>query len=809
MSRNHDEESAADGESDSSSEPAESGGAVLREEAARSDSTLSRAEIERAFDAAGIQTGRESGFDDPAYVLETIDDGVYALDENFTITAVNEAVMTMTGYDRGELVGSHVSLLAGDDTISMADKMVRHLRSEGDEVGWIDTSIRSADGESIPIETRFSTVELADETTRQIGVVRDVADRRRYEEMLAALNRSARQMLRAEDDTAVYECLVYVVASVISDASVVAYRYENADTVLRPVASHGREPTPRQPGTDEWEAFAVAGDSETGDGSDSVSGPDATFRASQTGDGDLFASFDPADDAVQDQPSGRVLERHREGDDGGTDDDAPDSDEGDRQVIYAALDEFGLLAIELPAAEWYENASEFVELLAANAVAALGRVERESELALQREALMEREERLTRLHEFNDLLRRINDALVDAETVEEVATDVCDLLTTAGSVKFAWIAEPGRDGVLRPLARAGQADGYLTDVPNVDAGSESDALDGESDSANSDDEPTEPTALAAMDNEPVVVSTISDGLRTEAWRGRALSRGFQSVVSVPIAYNDVQYGVLSVYADSAGEFDGAFGDMLAELGTTAANAINGIETRRSLRSESTTELDLRITDRDTPLSRIADALGASVRFDGVVPDLDGGSLVYVTADAELEPLEDALADVERVRSLGGTVNEHSAEIRFYGDATTVAERLTDLGAAIEVATADAEGVDVTVDLPRDRDVRSIVESLSGSFESVDLRARCDRDAALRTPGEFLGALEDQLTDRQYETARTAYLSGYFDWPRASSGEDVAEALDIAQPTFSRHLRTAERKVFDLLFGADVDAGPEN
>lgn len=805
MSRNHDEGSAADEDPDSSPDSSESRGAVLREEVARSDSKLSRSEIEQAFEAAGIET-RSSGFDDPAYVLETIDDGVYALDESFTITAVNEAVMTMTGYDREELVGSHVSLLAGDDTISMADEMVRHLRSEGDEVGWIDTSIRSADGESIPIETRFSTIELSDETTRQIGVVRDVNDRRRYEEMLAALNRSARQMLRAEDATAVYECLVYVVASVISDASVVAYRYEDADTVLRPIESHGTTATDRAPGTDEWEAFAVAGSSGSGEESAATSGPDATFRASQTGDGDLFASFDPADDVVSDEPSGRVLERHR---DDAADEGEADGDEDDRQVIYAALDEFGLLAIELPEAEWYENASEFVELLAANAVAALGRVERESELALQREALMEREERLTRLHEFNDLLRRINDALVDAETVEEVATDICDLLTTAGSVNFAWIAEPGRDGVLRPLATAGQGDDYLDAVPNVDTGSEADALDGESDAANPDGEPTEPTALAAMDNEPVSVSTISDGLRTEAWRGRALSRGFQSVVSVPIAYNDVQYGVLSVYADSAGEFDGAFGDMLAELGTTAANAINGIETRRSLRSESTTELDLRIADRDAPLPRIADALGASVRFDGVVPDLDGGSLLYVTANAELEPLEDAIADVEQVRSLGGTVDEHSAEIQFYGDTTTVAERLTDIGAAIEFATADAEGVDVTVDLPRDRDVRSVVESLSGSFESVDLRARCDRDTALRTPGEFLGALEDQLTDRQYETARTAYLSGYFDWPRASSGEEVAEALDIAQPTFSRHLRTAERKVFDLLFGADVDADPEN
>jgi predicted DNA binding protein len=45
-----------------------------------------------------------------------------------------------------------------------------------------------------------------------------------------------------------------------------------------------------------------------------------------------------------------------------------------------------------------------------------------------------------------------------------------------------------------------------------------------------------------------------------------------------------------------------------------------------------------------------------------------------------------------------------------------------------------------------------------------------------------------------------YLLYYFEWPRATAGEAVAESLDITHPTFSQHLQTAERMVFAALYG---------
>lgn len=55
-----------------------------------------------------------------------------------------------------------------------------------------------------------------------------------------------------------------------------------------------------------------------------------------------------------------------------------------------------------------------------------------------------------------------------------------------------------------------------------------------------------------------------------------------------------------------------------------------------------------------------------------------------------------------------------------------------------------------------------------------------------------------LTDRQREVVQTAHSMGYFDSPRRATGEEVAEEMGIAISTFSEHLSSAEKKVFDEL-----------
>lgn len=688
-------------------------------------------------------------------ILETLDDGVYTLDDAFVITTVNDAVTTITGYDREELVGSHASMLAGSETIEMAEEIIAQLRGDGSDVGVIESAIRTADGDQLPIETQFSTVAFANGRKERVGVIRDLTERRRSERILRELNGSARRFLRAEEPVTVYETILDVTTTVWPNATVVVYSFDEVESVLDPVVSSEELPAPCGPGSTVWEQFL------TGDDGVTVPTDDRS----------------PEGPAVADEthPSGRVVERPE------------DATGSSVRTLYATLDEYGLLYAEIPEEAIANDVEESAELVAANAVAALGRVAREAELSRQSELLTDRNRTLERLHELNDLIRRVNGALVDADTLQEVGDAVCAQLVDADPIRFAWLGETYlTGGGLDPVSRAGGGEGYLdtSGFENTEASTERSAYE------------NDPTGRALDTGETVVVADVSEGLREDPWRERALVCGYRSVIAVPLSYDDLDYGVLTLYADCVGAFDGEFGELLAELGDTIADAINGIETRRSLRSESVVELEIHIDASDATCVRIAEALGEPVRIDGTVPQGGDRSLVYVSSDVDLEPASSTVRAVESARPIDDGATRRT-ELSVAGP--TVADRLAVHGANVGSLVATPTGIDTTVTLPRSESVRSLIEGLDDRYGTVELRSRRDAET-VGEPAFGPTTVADRLTDRQFEAVRTAYLAGYFEWPRTSTGEEVAEAMGITQPTFNRHLRTSERKLFSDTFG---------
>ena len=713
-------------------------------------------------------------------ILETLEDGVYTLNEAFVITSVNEAVTEMTEYDRDELVGSHASMLAGSETLEKAEEILAMLRGDDSDVGMIESSIRTASGDLLPIETQFSSVEFDDGRRGRAGVIRDVTDTRRNESALRELSRSARRLLRADDAESVFETIVDVIASVWPEAAVVTYSFDRTDARLVPAAASGGDHDECGPGSPVWEAFTAGSDAAetTIDPARSVrTDGDASphFRrvADSAGDGPSTGADSPTDTDAP-SPTGRVVERSTE----------PDDSSG--RTLYATLDGHGLFRVDFGSADPAGNVEKPVGLLAANAVAALDSVERETELSRNRR-------RLERLDGLNDLLRRINGELVDADTLDGIAAAVCDTLVEADSVEFVWVGETYRTGGdPTPLAQAGESDGLLDALQR-----EGTPLPGAEGGDRSADTAELPGVRAVETGEPVRVSDVSDGLRRERWRERTLARGYRSVVSVPLSYDDLCYGVLSVYADRGSAFDDEFGDLLVELGDNVANAISGVETRRSLRTGSLVELELRLDDPDALLSRVASAFGEPIRVEGTVPRGDGRSLVYFASDGDRSDVPESVGDVESVREMGGGP---TGRLEASVSGSTVADRVSAHGGSIGRMVADADGVELTTTFPRSVDVRRIVEHLEERYDRVELRSRRDRSGD--GPGARAG-FSDELTDRQREAIETAYLGGYFEWPRASTGEEVATAMDITQPTFNRHLRTAERKLLESILG-DVD-----
>jgi predicted DNA binding protein len=73
-----------------------------------------------------------------------------------------------------------------------------------------------------------------------------------------------------------------------------------------------------------------------------------------------------------------------------------------------------------------------------------------------------------------------------------------------------------------------------------------------------------------------------------------------------------------------------------------------------------------------------------------------------------------------------------------------------------------------------------------------------RRRLVSTPGLFRTFAEERLTDRQLTAFRLAYYAGYFDRPRESSGDDLAQRMAITRQTFHHHLRAAQRIVAHFL-----------
>ncbi|MFC7008990.1 helix-turn-helix domain-containing protein [Halalkalicoccus salilacus] len=58
-----------------------------------------------------------------------------------------------------------------------------------------------------------------------------------------------------------------------------------------------------------------------------------------------------------------------------------------------------------------------------------------------------------------------------------------------------------------------------------------------------------------------------------------------------------------------------------------------------------------------------------------------------------------------------------------------------------------------------------------------------------------------------EAARTAYHSGFFESPRACSGEAVADALGISPSAFYQLNRASQRELFGALFDGTFTIEP--
>ncbi|SEV82266.1 bacterio-opsin activator domain-containing protein [Natrinema salifodinae] len=393
----------------------------------------------------------------------------------------------------------------------------------------------------------------------------------------------------------------------------------------------------------------------------------------------------------------------------------------------------------------------------------------------------------------------------DADTRDAVERRLCEAvlslspLESDAELELAWCGrvDDGRE-TITPAAWAGR-DGEFLESLSVPLG-ETDA----------------PTGIAAATSESVDIADLDDlafdepGRPAEddrAWRRRALERGFRSVLCVPIASGGVRHGTLTVYADRPSAFDDRTERACEHLAGIAGAAIGTIETTRALLADGITELEVALRDETEPLSAIARRLGRRIDVRSVIPRSSGGSTVFCTvSETDSDAVRDAiesLSAVESIASVSPTNGETALELVLTDD--TVARAVADAGGVLRSLAPVDDRARLTIELGTPVAVRSFVRALERTYPGTELVARRERDRPLRStrPKPF-DDLAAHLSERQRRTLEAAYYGGFFEWPRERTGEEVAESLGVSQPTFSRHLRLAQRKLFALLFDETQD-----
>lgn len=406
------------------------------------------------------------------------------------------------------------------------------------------------------------------------------------------------------------------------------------------------------------------------------------------------------------------------------------------------------------------------------------RIERERELERQRE-------HLTALDHINDVVHDINEAAIDQSTREDIEASICERLADTDSYLFAWI---------------GDVDGHTETVNlRTEAGVEG-YLDGTTISADPDDERSGgPTARAIVRREMQTAQDIPADEGDGPWSDHVRGADVRSSAAIPIAHEETLYGVLNVYSDRPDAFTAEECEVIGRLGEIAGHAIAAVERKRALMSDEVVELEFHLSD-------VFEALGVDATTDGqitldsAVPASDGTYLVYGTTTTDAREVLDALTerfdhwDSMRIIDEEGTVSRF--ELRF--TEPPILSAVASRGGYVDTARVDQGDLHMRIHLSPNVDVRSITDVVKEEFPGTELLAHRQTSRTDDSPPRLRGLFREKLTDRQRTCLEAAYNAGFFEWPRATSGEDVAESLGVSPPTFHQHLRKAERKTFETI-----------
>jgi predicted DNA binding protein len=372
--------------------------------------------------------------------------------------------------------------------------------------------------------------------------------------------------------------------------------------------------------------------------------------------------------------------------------------------------------------------------------------------------------------------------IVTESSQEAMEQSVCDALTASELYHSAWIGDveddrpvlsvrcsAGDDEVLDTLTDAAREFGYSEEIVDMIRAGDSFAV---SDLPTNEDIPEQIRRLAA-------------------------AHDVGSFIIVPLAFGETLYGTLVVNTSSVDAFDDREQSAFEVLGVIVGFAINALRNRHLLFSDAIVELEFQTADREAFFSGVTREYDCRCVLEGQVLTEDERTLQYVRVSGlpheQIYDLASEHDTLEEVRLVSGDGDECLLEVV---NTDSGVQALVEAGAYVQSGVAENGIATIRAEVAKGEDIRGVVKAFRRVYPDATLVSKREHDRPARTAQTFRHELEQRLTKRQQTALRTAHLAGYFDWPRGSTAEEVAAAMDITSATLHYHLRRAQRELID-------------
>ncbi|MFC7132182.1 MULTISPECIES: bacterio-opsin activator domain-containing protein [Salinibaculum] len=378
------------------------------------------------------------------------------------------------------------------------------------------------------------------------------------------------------------------------------------------------------------------------------------------------------------------------------------------------------------------------------------------------------------------LVRDVMESVLHANGREEIEQTVCDRLFSVEPYVCAWVSQVDlRTDTLTPTTSACEA---FPEDGSIELGTD------------------DPAVRAAETGEPQIIQDTATVDLADIHTTTLLDEP-GALASFPLVYGETKYGVLTVAATEEDAFDDRELAVLSVLARVASTAINAVEGRRILTTDSVVEMEVGMNDEALFFGDLSSEFDCTFTYEGSLYEDEGAFvMLFVVDGGDPDAIVEAAAGYEGIESVTRVSQGDSRSVvEFTVDDPPIVSALAERGVETTAITADRGEVRITLEMPASADPRAVIEQLSERYPSTDLLAHRERERPEQTKQELVADIEERLTDRQRLALQKAFLGGFFDWPRSISGEDLAESMDISPSTYHQHLRAAERKVLAALF----------